>query len=444
MSTSAPHVAMLAAAIRKHNPHAFLLWGGVHCTLRPDEAIGHVDAICIGEGEQTFYEIYNALCGNKDLAPIKGIWYKSGGRVVKNRNRPLSRNDELESMPLSYVGMDCWIYSSTKKRLVPFSFTGYAAYNGLTYRTVWTRGCPFACAYCANSTFSAIDQGYLKIRHPSVEHIIREIESALSIYPFISTVAFYDDNFISVPLPSLEAFSREYSKRIGIPFVVFGMHAEFVTTEKIAMLASAGMNRARMGIQSGSPATLAMYNRKTPLARVAKAVGVLSTATLQYKMIPPSYDIISDNPIEETEDIKKTLNFIYGLARPFTLTVFSLRVFPQTRLWEHFKGHPGYAAIRSDDLYLDTGKSMANVLLYMLATFKPPRRLFDYLLKHIDGPNGSHLQYPVSYKLVKALYFIIRAWSHLKHGDYSVIAGKWTYSIWKLGFVRGKNSEKQG
>ena len=55
-------------------------------------------------------------------------------------------------------------------------------------------------------------------------------------------------------------------------------------------------------------------------------------------MIPPAYDIIVDIPVEEKDDVEQTIRLVHEMPRPFTLSVFSLRLIPGTDLEKQIKG----------------------------------------------------------------------------------------------------------
>jgi radical SAM superfamily enzyme YgiQ (UPF0313 family) len=432
MTASSEYVENIIAELKKRKSKAFILWGGIHCTLYPSDAIKHADAICMGEGEISFEKFFRAFKSGKDYTNTQGMWFNIDNSIQKNPSLPLNTPSQLESFPHLYNDLDCEIYDLSKHKFKVFTKYEYVKFNGTTYRTIWSIGCPYECAYCANDSFISIDKEYRKIRYPSITYILEEIEEARKLHPYICTIAFYDDNFISIPLETIQNFAIEYKKRINLPFVVFGIHPNLITPEKIDILAKAGMNRARMGIQSGSPKILEFFHRPTSLTTIKNSVSILAKATKKYKMIPPAYDIISDNPIETKEDIIQTLKFLYELERPFTLTLFSLRIFPKTRLCNYFQTHPEIDITKNLSSYLDTRKTMTNIILYILAIFRPPRAVFSYLLNYVKGTSEQQKEYPTFYFLIKNSYLLSRAIDHIRKLDFTVIVGKWTYYIWKL------------
>lgn len=441
MTSSAPFVEKIARAIKKRNPQSFILWGGAHCIIYPEKAIKYVDAICTGEGEKPFEIFFEAFSQKKNYKNTPSMWFKTGKRIRKNINMPLCTSEELESFPHRYFGLDCQIYDIKKHLFRQFTPKDYIRYNGLTYRTIWTIGCPFSCTYCANDIFTRIDPSYQKIRYPSVDYIISEIEEGLKVYPFVSSVIFFDDNFIAVPAETIKELIKEYKKRINLPFYVPGIHPNLVTKEKIELIAKSGANRLRMGIQSGSERILSFYKRPTPLKNIRKSANLLAQVGKKYKMIPPSYDIISDNPLEKKEDIIQTLKLLYSLKRPYTLTVFSLRVFPHTQLSDYFDGHKDVNISYQTSSYLETRKTLTNITYYLLATFKPPMFIFNWILSNIKDYDKDYELYKIIYYSMKIMYLSSRAFSHVMKLDFSTMAGSWVYYLWRLGFIRIKHSE---
>ncbi len=440
MTVTADYVKEIIKEIRKKKKNIFILWGGSHCIIYPDEALQAADAICATEGQEVFERFYTSFSGNKDYVATAGMWFNTNQGVIKNPYPRIIDSVMLDSYPHMFYGTDCQIYDFSLKAFRNFNRKDYLRYNGLSYRTVFSIGCPFSCAYCANDVFLRIDNKFGHIRHPSTDKIIGEIEHAIRIYPFISNVIFYDDNFIALPSEDIKEFCLQYKKKINLPFVVFGMHPEFVTKDKVELLAEAGMNRARMGIQSASTRTLSFYNRLTPLGKIQESANVLAQTAKKYKMMPPSYDIISDNPIEERDDIIQTLRFLYGLERPYTLTLFSLRVFPNTKLWEYFQRHPEKDIRFNSSSYLETKKNFINMLYYLLTVAKPPKWLFEWFLRRIGADTSQNsYNFLVLHFIAKGMYLISRGLAHLWKRDSTTIGGQWAYYLWKMGLVTKTN-----
>jgi anaerobic magnesium-protoporphyrin IX monomethyl ester cyclase len=438
MTPSASYVEKIAIAIKKYNPTTFLLWGGTHCILHPQEAIKYVDAICTGEGEIPFQKFYRSFAAKKPHTITPSMWFKTKKGIVKNKNCQLNNPKTLNSLPHPFWDYSCQIYNLKTRTFQQFTKNNYLQYHGLCYKTIWSIGCPYSCTYCANDAFIKLDPNYRKLRYSSINHLLNEIEIGIKLYPFIYTIYFIDDNFIAIPLNILKRFCKKYKKRINLPFAVVGLHPNLVTKEKVELLAKAGMNRGRMGIQSGSAKTLSFYNRPTPIANIIKSSTILAKAAKKYNMIPPAYDIISDNPVDTKKDLIDTLKLLYQLKRPYTLTIFSLRIFPKTKLYNYFKKNPYSNIAQLTSSYLETQKTIYNILLYFLAITKPPQKVFNWLLVHVKSSNQKQRRFPVVYLIVKTFYLSSRAIAHLKRLDFSTMVGSWTYFLWKIGLIRSK------
>src|SRR5207237_3775573 len=252
------------------------------------------------------------------------------------------------------------------------------------------------------------------------------------IHPHISSVLFHDDSFMAIPLGELTEFARMWRNEIKLPFTVYGVIPSYVQKDKMEVLTWAGMNRVRMGIQSGSDRILKFYRRPTPVHRIEQACATL--AEFAPYQINPSYDMIVDNPVETREDVVATLELVYRMARPFTLNIFSLRVIPNTTLEKQMLEH-GFDVEQINENYTSLRATWANVLLYVLMVWKPPRKLFDRLLQKVRAYNEPQPSHPVLIHLVRIPWLIQQGLRHLKFGEFSVITGYPGYILWRTGIL---------
>lgn len=418
--------------IRTVNPKIYIIWGGVHPIVSPDDAILYADAICTGEGEYAFQKFFSAFNNGNDFTETKNFWFNEHGKIIKNNFLPLQTNEEMDKLPHPLYGKDEIVFrkGSDFERL---DDKGYLSFNGLAYNTVWSIGCPYLCTYCSNSKFIDNDTGYRRLRHSSVNNIISEIKNVLKVHPHVSTICFHDDGFLALPYDVLEEFSNKWRKEVNTHFAVFGINPNAVKREKIELLVSAGMNRVRMGIQSGSEKMLRFYKRPGSVKLIKRATSTIGDFT-KY-MIPPAYDIILDNPLEDRDDILATLELVYNMPRPFTLNIYALRVIPNTELAHDFQKanvpQPGI-----DEDYFGLTPTIANITIYLLAVYRPPRWIFDYLLKYAKPHTEKQFQSTILLVLFKFLFLFDRAFSHLRYMDFSVIPGKTGWLLWKLGIIK--------
>ncbi|HUQ62863.1 MAG TPA: radical SAM protein [Acidimicrobiales bacterium] len=419
--------------VRELSPATFIVWGGIHPIIHPEDAIDSpVDAICTGEGEFAFQQLYDHLQADTDYSKVSNFWFKRDGEISRNGFLPLMTTDEMETMPFPQYGAAEKIYRQGRG-FDKMRKGDYLANDGLAYSAIWSIGCPFHCSFCGNTKFIANDPKYKKVRHTSPRYIVDEIRAVRRRFPHVSQVNFYDDSFMAIPYREIEQFSEHWREELGIPFTVYGVIPNYVNKDKFEILTWAGMNRVRMGIQSGSQAILDFYKRPTPPERILAAGEVISEFSPKYH-IPPAYDIIVDNPIETRQDVVDTLELLYKMPRPYTLFIYSLKVIPNTDL-ERDMRERGVDIEEISDNYLQIPPRVGNLLLYVLALWRPPRWLFDRWLRHVRASSENPKTYPTLGSILRTLYFARNVVDYLRFMDFSHINGWPGWVAWRSGLI---------
>jgi radical SAM superfamily enzyme YgiQ (UPF0313 family) len=429
MSTHADLTRNLIQTVRTKNPHTFIVWGGIHCIVDPEDAIRHADAVCVGEGEKACLEFLSLFAEGHDYTRVGNFYFRRNGRVLRNPLLPLQTNEELGFLPYPLLADGEHLYKPGSG-FVPLEPVDYVRLEGLAYNSVWSIGCPNRCIYCGNSKFLKNHQNYGRLRFPSVDHIVGEARHARRQYPHLSSVTFHDDMFMAIPLSVLQEFSEKWHERVALPFAVHGLMSRYVDPEKMRALVSAGMFRVRMGIQSGSPRTLKFFKRPDSQKSIEGALGVIHRFSKH--MMTPSYDLIVDNPMEASEDIAATVNLLYHMPRPFILNVFPLMIIPTTELAD-IAAEKGLALP-----YIRQGhpsNSFANILILALCLFRPPKSVMKFLLKRLTRTGPAARIHPFVLQLLLSCLALKRALAHLRFGHFSVLPGKFTWMLWKTGTV---------
>jgi radical SAM superfamily enzyme YgiQ (UPF0313 family)/anti-anti-sigma regulatory factor len=153
MTMHAPAAYAIAAKFRKRGIPVVM--GGIHASLRPEEAKEHVDSVVVGEAE--------------------GLWPQVVEDARAGRLAPIYRSQGHPRMDLLRAG----------------------AYDQLACVQT-TRGCPFACDYCTVSRF--FGRTY---RTRPVDEVIQEVQSLDA-----RNIAFVDDNIIGNPKYAKELFRQ--------------------------------------------------------------------------------------------------------------------------------------------------------------------------------------------------------------------------------------------
>jgi radical SAM superfamily enzyme YgiQ (UPF0313 family) len=164
----------LLREVKKNNPGVITVIGGHHATLVPEDFFkDFVDAVVIGEGEETFKELTDRLEQGKDISNVRGIAYRKDGRFLVTDERPLLNLDDLPF---------------PRRDLIE-------KYRDKYFRASWhpitslytSRGCPFRCSFCS---MWKVNRGKYRVR--SAESVVRELETIPEKH-----IDFIDDNTLA-------------------------------------------------------------------------------------------------------------------------------------------------------------------------------------------------------------------------------------------------------
>jgi anaerobic magnesium-protoporphyrin IX monomethyl ester cyclase len=300
--------AWLAKEYMKHfsSRDIFSIAGGIHPTVAPEDISPYVDGVCIGEGEGPILD----LVRGREPSTIKNLWIRKNETVVKNAPRPLI--EDLDSYPFSDRELFNYQRSLNEDHRADF---------------LVGRGCPFCCTYCINNRLHKLAPGrYVRLR--SVKNAIDEIKEVTSQYNAIESICFQDDTF-ALKKSWLSEFCLAYKREIDLPFAC-NLRVGVADQESIEMLAYAGCNEVRVGVEQGNEKL-----RRTVLKRKMTNQQIIKTFNCLKKV---GINVFAYNMIGipgETEDkIQDTINLNRKLDSD-KMHVSIFRPYPGTELYDH-------------------------------------------------------------------------------------------------------------
>ena len=157
----------VARIVKEIDPNIFVVLGGHHASLAPDDAIQspYLDALCMGEGDTAVIELASQLSSGQGVpAGIPNMWIKNTGSIDKTPSRAF--NQDLDDLP--YVDRSLW---------EPWIVAPQDEVSVLA-----GRGCPYKCTYCSNHAMAVLSSGKF-VRYRSPANMIGEIESVCRFYP---------------------------------------------------------------------------------------------------------------------------------------------------------------------------------------------------------------------------------------------------------------------
>ncbi len=284
----------LSRFIKKHSEIP-VVWGGVHPTLEPVSTISceDIDIAVIGEGDYVFPDIVRALDDREDLSKIRGIAYKTHGKIRKTGPSPKIVLDNLPRLPFELIDFQDYRQKNT--------FFGFESDMIAPLET--SRGCSHRCSFCFQSKQPT---GW---RGQSVGRMIEDIRNVVDRYK-INSFTFNDDNFF-VDMKRIEDFSSKLKlERLDIEWYT-SIRPEVVSRINFFNdLKNIGLKSLTIGIESGSEKILKMIRKGAGVPDFLQANRILKK-----EGILPLYCAIQGFPYENLEDIKKTYGLVVKLIR---------------------------------------------------------------------------------------------------------------------------------
>ena len=322
----------ITSAIKQAHIKAPVVWGGVHPTVAPESCMDFTDIVCVGEGEWPMVDLADAVNNKKDFCHIPNLWVKSNGQIIKNDVRPLFEN--LDRLPFPDYEINDNQFLVHKGKIVPASPKNMKG-TLIRYRLLSTRGCPYNCAFCCNSTWINLYRQKGKwVRKRSIPNVIAELENIKNKFPSVNSMSIADDTFFVRDEEEFKLFAELYSEKIRWPFEI-NTHPATIDEQKIKILHNCGCALIKMGIQSGSQDTnYNIFNRKVPNETIIKAIQILN----RFPNLQKEFHYIVSNPFEPDENLRQTLHFAAeNHSGNFRTLIFPLALFPGSDIYKRAK-----------------------------------------------------------------------------------------------------------
>jgi len=243
------------AEVKAFDGDIYTVVGGYHVTLIPEDFyLPFVDAIALGEGEQVFPQLIEALEKGRPLKGIANLIYQDAdGRFVNNGRAllpldmdtlPLPRRDLTEAYRPEYFFL--------------FDKPDTSVATG--------RGCPYRCNFCSVWMFY---QG--KTRQMSARRVVDEVQAVTTDH-----ITFVDDNFLMnyrreaaiADLIKAEGIRKRFSMECRTDSIA--RHPELV--EKWV---DVGLYAVLLGLEGASDETLQSVNKKNTARVNDEAIRIL-------------------------------------------------------------------------------------------------------------------------------------------------------------------------
>jgi len=327
--------------VKQATPGAFILVGGIHPTIHPAllEERPEIDAICVGEGEETVVELLDALQASSN-SNQSAVSSKQSGGAGKPSELLTAHRLPLTSIKNLYVRREGKIYRNPLRTLIS-NLDDYPEDREIYFRRypelsrdsllqyIFSRGCPYPCSFCVNSTLHRIFKGLGPAqRRKSVDFSIREMKKLQQYYTNAETGFFIDDLFLH-DRKWVEEFLPRYREEIGLPFIC-SAGPKTIDDEMADLLRECGCASVEFGIETGNEEKRRKIFRKTAFTdrEFRRQIGLVKSRGIE--VYAPSMFVF---PTETPADSFRTVELYHelGVDHPFSSFLIP---YPDTEIFE--------------------------------------------------------------------------------------------------------------
>ena len=333
-------VCLAARTIRSVCPRTHICLGGHHPIAFPFEAAGlpEFDSIVVGEGEDAFPALVEALREGSDFTRIRGVYTRES---IQHHRHSLTTDPRFLTsvmVPPAYVENLDLLPLPDRSVIRHLKYRSIVGASNQLATMVSSRGCPCMCTFC--------DVPFKLYRQRSISSVADEIRGCLDTG--YTEIHFYDDLFNITP-ERVIAFSDEIRRR-GYAFQWdFRGRVNTVTRESLENAGRAGCRMISFGVETGSDEGLRLLKKNTTTEQIRKVfrwcreLGILTIA-----------DFMIGLPFERSaDDVRRNVDFLLELDPDYAqFSILSL--FPHTELfadaarrglidpnrWNEFARHP--------------------------------------------------------------------------------------------------------
>jgi anaerobic magnesium-protoporphyrin IX monomethyl ester cyclase len=288
------NVLRIAAAARECGCRVVL--GGPEPANYPAEYLdAGADAIVSGEGEVSL----EALLRAKDFTAAPGIWYRVGGRVV--RNEPAALLKDLDAQP----------WPDRERIDIGRYLQAWRSRHGRgSVSLITARGCPYHCRWCSHSVYGKTH------RRRSPAGVAEEV--AWIVERYRPEMLWMADDVFTIHPGWIMKYAEEMRRRdLRIPFECI-TRADRMNEQMADALASLGCFRVWIGSESGSQKILDAMQRGVRVDQVRNAVRLLRDHGIETGMF-----LMWGYEGEDLSDIEATVEHVKTCRPDIFLTTVS-------------------------------------------------------------------------------------------------------------------------
>lgn len=280
----------LAENIKLNNEEQFICLGGNFATLAYKEILEEndcFDAIILGEGEHTLFELLECIINKKDWRGVTGVALKNSDKQILHSKRELA---DIDTLPFPSRDMLKNITSNLPQNAVVAS----------------SKGCYGNCSFCSIIPFYQYGKGKIW-RGRSAKLIVDEIKMLYEEFN-ITYFWFVDDEFIGPGNIGKER-AYEFSRLLieaALPIkYYFACRVDSVDYDLFDSLKKSGLVKVMLGVESGNNQGLVRLNKRVTIKDNIRALKILRDLELSCQV-----GFILIDPYTTKQDLQDNINFL--------------------------------------------------------------------------------------------------------------------------------------
>lgn len=288
VSMTFDHARRVLSDVKGIDPDILTVMGGPHVTFCAQETLEtftDLDAVVIGEGEETLVELINALETARNLDTVSGIAYRAGSKVTTTSKRKRIKN--LDALPFP------------ARHLLPL---GRYRTLGMPISMTTSRGCPYKCIFCVGRKM-----GGSRVRYHSAERVATELQYLADLKFHQINIA--DDLFTANDDHCLAICEEILKRKLEINWTSF-TRVDTVSEKLLSEMKAAGCTAVSFGIESANPAILKTIKKGISVEQVRNAVRICRRVGIR-----PYASFLLGLPGETPQTIKETVEFATNLQQ---------------------------------------------------------------------------------------------------------------------------------
>ena len=375
-----PEIRRLIKLVRKRFPDIPIVAGGEHITAVREftlKSTPDVDICVLGEGEETFVDLLNAMENGSSFESISGLLLRKNKEVWFSGNRTRIRKvDDIPWPSWDLIPIENYLDNGL----------GYGVNRGRSMPIVATRGCPYKCTFCSNPEMWTT-RWYAR----TPESVIEEIMVYQENYG-AENFDFYDLTAIVKRKWIIDFTEMILDRKLKFTWQLpSGTRSEAIDEKVSRLMYASGCRNISYAPESGSPEVLKRIKKIVKLDRLESSVRGSVLTGLNVKL-----NIIMGFPEESCAELLETIRFLIRMAfsgvHDTSISLFS--PYPGSELYNNLRKN-GKISELTDEYFLSLGayKDFSQSISYsekisplVINTFRIMGLIVFYTIQYVCRP----------------------------------------------------------